>query len=92
MAAQDFEYLFVESSGWGDPSNVQEILEAAKIVSGKEYDFRGVICFVDAVNFLEQVKEEETAFRQLKHCHLAVITKTDLVGVFPAVSIRKILF
>jgi G3E family GTPase len=80
MAAQDFEYLFVESSGWGDPSNVQEILEAAKIVSGKEYDFRGVICFVDAVNFLEQVKEEETAFRQLKHCHLAVITKTDLVG------------
>ena len=36
--------------------------------------------FVDAVNFLEQVKEEETAFRQLKHCHLAVITKMDLVG------------
>lgn len=80
MATQDFEYLFVESSGWGDPSNVQEILEAAKIVSEKEYDFRGVICFVDAVNFLEQIKEEETAFRQLKHCHLAVITKTDLAG------------
>lgn len=37
-----------------------------------------MICFVDAVNFLEQVKDEETAFRQLKHCNLAVITKTDL--------------
>lgn len=78
MAQQDFEYLFVESSGWGDPSNVNEILEAAKVVSDKEYDFRGVICFVDAVNFLEQVKDEETAYRQLKHCHLAVITKTDI--------------
>lgn len=78
MAQQDFEYLFVESSGWGDPSNVQEILGAAKIVSNKEYDFKGVICFVDAVNFLEQVKDEETAYRQLKHCNLAVITKTDL--------------
>lgn len=78
MSQQNFEYLFVESSGWGDPSNVQEILEAAKIVSNKEYDFRGVICFVDAVNFLEQVKDEETAYRQLKHCNLSVITKTDL--------------
>lgn len=78
MAQQDFEYLFVESSGWGDPSNVKEILEAAKIVSNKDFDFRGVLCFVDAVNFLEQVKDEETAYRQLKHCNLAVITKTDL--------------
>lgn len=48
MAQQDFDYLFVESSGWGDPSNVQEILDAARIASEKEYDFKGVICFVDA--------------------------------------------
>ena len=80
MAEQDFEYLFVESSGWGDPSNVEEILEAAKVLSKKEYDFRGVICFTDAVNFLEQLEDEETALRQLKHCHLAVITKTDLAS------------
>lgn len=78
MAKQDFEYLFVESSGWGDPSNVKEILDAVRVVSDREYDFRGVICFVDAVNFMEQVKDEETAYRQLKHCNLAVITKTDL--------------
>ena len=78
MSKQDFEYLFVESSGWGDPSNVNEILEAARVVSDKEYDFKGVLCFVDAVNFLEQVKDEETTYRQLKHCHLAIITKTDL--------------
>lgn len=78
MAAKNFEYLFVESSGWGDPSNMMEILEAAKVVSGYEYQLKGVICFVDAVNFLEQVKDEESAFRQLKHCSLAVMTKTDL--------------
>ena len=78
MAQQNFEYLFVESSGWGDPSNVQEIIEAAKVASNKEFDFKGVICFVDAVNFLEQVKDEETAYRQLKHCNLAVVTKVDI--------------
>ena len=78
MAKQEFEYLFVESSGLGDPSNVEEILQAAQMVSGVEYDFKGVICLVDAVNFMEQLGDLETVYRQLKYCHLAVITKSDL--------------
>lgn len=80
MAQQDFEYLFVESSGLGDPSNVEEILAAAELASGKKFDFRGVLCMVDALNFLQQVEDEETVNRQLKHCHLAAITKSDLVS------------
>lgn len=80
MAAQNLEYLFVESSGLGDPSNVEEILQAAQVAAGASYEFRGVICLVDAVNFLEQRGDLETVNRQLKHCHLAVITKTDLVS------------
>lgn len=79
MAQQDFEYLFVESSGLGDPSNVEEILAAAELASGKKFDFRGVLCMVDALHFLQQVEDEETVNRQLKHCHLAAITKSDLV-------------
>lgn len=80
MAQQNFDYLFVESSGWGDPSNLEEILTAAKIVSNKEYDLKGVIALADAVNFMEQVEVEESAYRQIKHCNLAVITKVDLVS------------
>lgn len=79
MAQQDFEYLFVESSGLGDPSNVEEILNAAEVASGKKFDFGGVLCMVDALHFMEQVTDEETVNRQLKHCHLAAITKSDLV-------------
>ena len=79
MAQQNFEYLFVESSGLGDPSNVEEILNAAELASGKKFDFGGVLCMVDAYNFLQQVEDEETVNRQLKHCHLAAITKSDLV-------------
>ena len=79
MAQQGFEYLFVESSGLGDPSNVEEILAAAEIASGKKFDFGGVLCMVDALHFLQQVEDEETVNRQLKHCHLAAITKSDLV-------------
>lgn len=80
MVQYDFDYLFVESSGLGDPSNVEEILKAVEVAAGKSYDFGGVICLVDAANFMEQLEDEETVYRQLKHCHLAAITKADLVG------------
>lgn len=79
MAEHDFDYLFVESSGLGDPSNVEEILDVVEKVAQKTYDFEGVVCMVDAVNFLEQLEDLETVNRQLKHCNLAILTKTDLV-------------
>ena len=78
MAQKEFDYLFVESSGFGDPSNLEEILEAVKITAGEKYDFCGTICLVDAVNFMEQLGDMETVERQIKHCNLAVLTKTDL--------------
>lgn len=80
MAAQNLRYVFVESSGLGDPSNMEEILQAAKVLAGDAYHFKGVICLVDGVNFLDQLGDLETLERQLKHCHLAIITKTDLMN------------
>ena len=44
---------------------------------------------MDAVNFLEQVKDEESAFRQLKHCSLAVMTKTDLTDEKQTAQVRE---
>lgn len=79
MSKQDIEYLFVESSGLADPSNIDEILEGVKVMAGDVYEMSGVICLVDAVNFLEQVADEITVDRQLKHCHRAVVNKVDLV-------------
>lgn len=79
MSQKDLEYVFVESSGFGDPSNAEEILEATKVMVGDAYDFRGCICLVDCFNFLDQLGDTETIDRQLKHCNLAVLTKIDLV-------------
>ena len=79
MAKQNLDYLFVESSGLGDPSNYQEILDAARELAGDRYDFQGAICLIDAVNFPRQLQDMETVERQLKHCHLAVVTKVDLI-------------
>src|SRR5699024_4719275 len=59
MGKMDLEYVFVESSGLADPSNIEEILESVKELAGDVYDFKAAICLIDAVNFLEQLKDEE---------------------------------
>ncbi len=80
MSKQDLDCIFIESSGLADPSNIEEILDACKMTAGDVYEFKGVICLVDALHFDEQIKDIETVDRQLKHCNLAVISKLDLVG------------
>jgi G3E family GTPase len=79
IADKKMEYVFVESSGLADPSNIGEFLEAVEIVKGEVYDYSGAICLVDGVNFLEQVEDIETVERQLKFCHLVIISKVDLI-------------
>ena len=79
MADRELEYLFVESSGLADPSNINDILEGVTSVKGEVYDYRGAICLVDAPNFLEQIKDLETVEKQLKHCHRVILNKADLV-------------
>ena len=79
LADRNLKYLFVESSGLADPSNIGDILDGVKSVKGDVYEYKGAICLVDGVNFLEQVKDLETVERQIKHCHLAVISKVDLI-------------
>ncbi|MGF7059466.1 CobW family GTP-binding protein [Brassicibacter mesophilus] len=79
MADQNLNYLFVESSGLADPSNIGEVLAGVESVKGKIYEYKGAICIIDGVNFLDQIEDLETVERQLKHCHLAVISKVDLI-------------
>ena len=77
MGKKDLDYVFVESSGLADPSNIEEILGATGIMAGECYIFKGVICLVDGVNFKNQIKDVETVDRQLAHCNIAVINKVD---------------
>lgn len=79
MGKMDLEYVFVESSGLADPSNIEEILGAVRVMAGDIYDFKGVICLIDGVNFPEQLSDVETVDRQLAHCHLALVNKMDLI-------------
>ena len=79
MADRNMEYVFVESSGLADPSNIGEFLDAVIVAKGDVYDYSGAICIVDGVNFLEQIEDIETVERQLKFSHLVIISKVDLI-------------
>ncbi|MFA5575681.1 MAG: CobW family GTP-binding protein [Tissierellaceae bacterium] len=79
MADRNMEYVFVESSGLADPSNIDEFLEAVEVVKGDVYDYSGAICIVDGLNFLEQIGDVETIERQLRFSHLVIISKVDLI-------------
>ncbi len=79
MADRDMEYVFVESSGLADPSNIGEFLTAVEANKGEVYEYAGAICIIDGVNFLDQVKDIVTVERQLKYCHLVIISKVDLI-------------
>ena len=43
MADRDMDYVFVESSGLADPSNIGEFLEAVEVAKGDVYDYSGAI-------------------------------------------------
>ena len=90
MSNKDLDYVFVESSGLADPSNIEEILNAVKIIVGDSYIFKGVICLIDGVNFPNQVKDVETVDRQLAHCNLAVINKVDLLDLSELEEVKSI--
>ena len=74
------EYLFVETSGMADPSNIEPILSnVIGKVKGKAYNYCGSICLVDGANFLEQVDVLAALERQVASSSLIVINKLDLV-------------
>ena len=73
------DYLLVESSGMADPSSVKHLLNSViGKMKGKSYDFRGTICIVDAVHFLEQVELLVAIRKQIAAGSLIIINKIDL--------------
>lgn len=80
MSDKDLDYVFVESSGLADPSNIGEILEAVGDYSLVPYEYCGCINIVDAYHFMEQVESVETVKRQVETADLIIINKADRVN------------
>ncbi len=79
MADNPIEYVFVESSGLADPSNIGEILESVENFTTTPFEYCGCINIVDAYHFMGQVKELETVSRQVETADLIIVNKVDRV-------------
>lgn len=72
-------YLFIESSGLSDPSNMQSILEHVNKFTDGAFAFEGNICVVDALNFLKVLNTLNTVEKQIIHSDFVIVNKIDLV-------------
>lgn len=89
MLDRELDYVFVESSGLADPSNIGEILEGVEIVHDDGYDYAGAICLVDALHFLDQKKELEMLERQVYYSNITIVNKSDLVDETTLKAIKE---
>lgn len=91
MADREVDYLFVEGSGLADPSNMDEILDALSVIKPDAMDYKGAICVVDGVHFMDQLEEIETVRKQVMHAQLAIINKRDLIDEMEESRIKQVL-
>jgi len=75
----DISHLFIEPTGLADPSEMDNILETIAPMLGKPYDYRGVVCVVDAETFPKLSKVLPALVRQVEYCSVAIINKADMV-------------
>lgn len=91
LALMKPDYIFVESSGLGDPSNVQSLVGAANLLCDNQLELYGLLGLADGRNFLKDKEDAEMIDRQIKHCNMAIITKVDLIDQKTLEEVRDII-
>lgn len=80
MSSLQLDYLFIETSGLADPSNMETILEGAVKAGGKPYRYLGAVCVADAVFFTRHVMVLPALTSQISYSGAVIINKTDLIS------------
>lgn len=76
----DLDYIFVESSGLSDPSNMMNILNTIDGIVKSDYSYCASICIADGLYFLDTVDKMVNTERQIKHSNLILVSKSDLIS------------
>lgn len=79
LQERSLDYLFIESSGLADPSNMGSIMNHVNKRSGNAFEYAGILCVVDAKYFMKLSRSLLTIKRQVAISNLIVVNKTDLV-------------
>lgn len=91
---QPIEVLFIEASGMADPSSMKNLLGQLTILLDKKpeinqhYEYKGSICLVDAVRFIDYCEMFQPLINQVKNSSLLIVNKVDEVS---EVKLEKLL-
>lgn len=89
MLSLDLDYLFIESTGLADPSNMRDMMRLVRNKTDRPYTYAGVLCIVDARNFRKLSQSLEMIKRQILHSTLIVLNKTDLVDPDELAAVKQ---
>jgi G3E family GTPase len=77
----NLDELYIESSGLSDPSNMGNVLQVVGgMIDATTYVYKGSICLIDGVYFKKELEKMVSVERQIKHSHVILINKTDLIS------------
>jgi len=79
LSREDISHLFIEPTGLADPSEMDKILDTIRPMLERDYDYRGVVCVIDAETFHKLSMVLPALTRQVEYCSVAIINKADLV-------------
>ncbi|NCC76158.1 MAG: hypothetical protein EOM08_06960 [Clostridia bacterium] len=81
LVERSLDEIYIESSGLADPSDMGKVLDSVQLrLTHGNFTFGGSICLVDALFFPKVLPKMVSVERQLRHSHLIVINKCDLVS------------
>lgn len=81
---QPIDILYIEASGMSDPSSIENLLKELKQFLTKRnitrsYQYKGSICLVDALRFLDMKDVLLSVKNQVKKSNLVIVNKIDQV-------------
>jgi|SRR5690554_249563 len=89
LKKNNIQCLLVESSGLAKPRTLGGILEEVENLADDFYEYKGMVCVIDAVSFLLLSQALTTVSEQIYYSDLLIINKTDLVSSATLEKVRE---
>ena len=80
FSVSDIDVLLIENSGMADPSNIHRILPQGTVESGRDFIYKGAICILDAMTFVQHVHVLPSIANQVRASNFIILNKVDMVN------------
>lgn len=80
FAEQPIDILLIENSGMADPTSMGNVLRDLSPYLTRQYHYRGHLCLIDSVSFLDLYDVLTPVENQVTSADLLIVNKIDLVS------------